>query len=99
MSRKMFFSYYIPLFFGTFLMAFLLSFVSSKLSNVFAVITIWPLIAVRAKRMHDWGRSGWWQIPYNILDGFTIVGGTLVMGLWPPKTEGNKYLNSHNEQH
>jgi hypothetical protein len=86
MSRGQFLAYNIPL---TFLAVFL-SLTTHPLIPV--ALLGWPGIVMRAKRMHDRGMSGWWQIPYNFLDGATIIGGTLLLGLMPPKKEGNRFL-------
>ena len=36
--------------------------VSSILSMLFSLLTIVPSLAVGARRLHDIGRSGWWQL-------------------------------------
>ncbi len=48
-------------------------------------------IQIRTKRLHDCGWSGWLQIPFIILDFFTVILGTVLVGVLPPKTENNKY--------
>ena len=51
-------------------------------------ITFFPSIAVGARRLHDVGKSGWWQ-----LIAFTIVG-LIPLIIWLA-TEGTKKSNSH----
>ncbi|MGR3363884.1 MAG: DUF805 domain-containing protein [Maritimibacter harenae] len=44
------------------------------LSAIFSLITIIPSIAVTARRLHDIGRSGWWQLLFLIpLIGFIVI--------------------------
>ncbi|HEV6967820.1 MULTISPECIES: DUF805 domain-containing protein [Roseateles] len=39
-----------------------LSYVSHALSGVFAIGTLLPSLAAATRRLHDTGRSGWWQL-------------------------------------
>jgi len=43
--------------------------VFSILSSLFSLAMIVPLLAVGSRRLHDIGRSGWWQ-----LLSFTVIG-------------------------
>jgi uncharacterized membrane protein YhaH (DUF805 family) len=58
-------------------------------------VLIWAAIAVSVKRLHDFGRSGWWAllcaVPY--LDLVT----TLVLGLIPGDVGVNKYGDGPNK--
>ncbi len=42
--------------------AFLLGIVSNKLAIVFNLATLVPSLAAGCRRLHDTGRSGWWQL-------------------------------------
>ena len=47
-----------------------------------------PMLAATTRRLHDTGRTGWWQLLY-----LTIIGGILVL-IWcafDTKMESNKY--------
>ncbi len=40
----------------------LLSSLSTKLGGVFYLATLLPSLAAASRRLHDTGRSGWWQL-------------------------------------
>ena len=44
------------------------------ISNTVALILLIPGINVFSRRLHDVGRSGWWQLLY-----FTIIGSFLIL--------------------
>lgn len=47
------------------------------LSGIYAIATIVPSLAVGARRLHDIGRSGWWQ-----LIGLIPLIGLIVLIVW-----------------
>lgn len=67
-----------------------------QISGVFRIIeALWdlaiivPSIALQCRRLHDIGKSGWWQ-----LIGLIPCVGWIIMIVWdatPPKPEGNRY--------
>src|SRR6185436_13817679 len=44
------------------LVASALMYLSQNLSNVFLVAMLLPLLAAGSRRLHDIGKSGWWQL-------------------------------------
>lgn len=60
-------------------------YVSEAWSNVFLVATLLPLLAAGSRRLHDTGKSGWWQLFILVPVGGII----LLMILWavPPTVE------------
>ena len=55
-----------------------LTYLSEALASMFLIAVLLPLLAVGARRLHDTGRSGWWQL-------FLLapVGGLVILGvLW-----------------
>ena len=53
--------------------------------TIFFLATLLPLLAAGARRLHETGRSGWWQ-----LFGFVPVGGIVVLVVLltqPPSTD------------
>ena len=51
-----------------------LAYVSEAAAGVGAVALLLPFLAVGARRAHDTGRSGWWQLYYLV-----PVGGLVIM--------------------
>jgi uncharacterized membrane protein YhaH (DUF805 family) len=47
---------------------------SAWLSSIFSLVLLIPSISYAARRLHDTGRSGWWQLLYLIpLIGIIVV--------------------------
>lgn len=66
------------------------AFVSDVLSGLVSLATLVPFLAVAARRLHDIGKSGWWQ-----LVGFIPLLGWIVMIYWAvqPSEGPNAYGN------
>lgn len=62
--------------------------IGKSLGSLFSLVTLLPSIAVATRRLHDIGRSGWWQ-----LVGFIPLIGWAVMVFWCAKdsTGPNEY--------
>jgi uncharacterized membrane protein YhaH (DUF805 family) len=75
----------------TFLASLILGMVSNVLSGLFSLATIIPSIAVGARRLHDIGRSGWWQ-----LLGLIPVIGWIIL-IYCCAQEGNASANEFGE--
>jgi uncharacterized membrane protein YhaH (DUF805 family) len=61
----------------------------SVLLLLFALAILVPTWALSARRLHDTGRSGWWQ-----LLGLIPCVGTIILIVWyatPPRPEGNRF--------
>ena len=56
------------------LVSLAISMVSRPLSGLFSLATLLPSLAAAARRLHDTGRSGWWQ-----LIGLIPIIGTIVL--------------------
>jgi len=54
-----------------------LEIVDDRLSLVFVIATVLPSLSVATRRLHDVGRSGWWQ-----LVGLVPLIGWVVMIVW-----------------
>ena len=69
---------------------------SSVLSNLFGLATLIPTLALGARRMHDIGKSGWWQLGIILLlivgFGLAIIG-TVVAFVIGFDDDGNLGLN------
>jgi len=59
---------------------------NSALSLIVTLILFLPMLAVGARRLHDIGKSGWWQ-----LIALTIIGIILLIVWWATNT---KFENS-----
>lgn len=66
----------------------LLNAVSAGLASLFGLITLIPSLSVGARRLHDVGRSGWWQ-----LISLTVIGFFVLIYWWaqPAKTQDNAF--------
>tara|TARA_B110000444_G_C18606578_1_gene485618 strand:- start:71 stop:727 length:657 start_codon:yes stop_codon:yes gene_type:complete len=47
--------------------------------------TLLPLLALGARRLHDTGRSGWWQLLY-----FTLIGVLVLIVFWAQESKADK---------
>ena len=59
------------------------------LQSIFNLATLIPGLALGARRLHDIGKSGWWQLLW-----FAIIVGWIIMIVWyckPGNQLGNKY--------
>jgi len=59
------------------------------LQNIFNLATFIPGLALGARRLHDIGKSGWWQLLW-----FAILVGWIILIVWyckPGNQLGNKY--------
>ena len=54
----------------------------------FLVALLIPLFAVTARRLHDYGLSGWWQLSYITVIGIFVV---LVWCMLPAKEDENQW--------
>ncbi len=61
------------------------TYLSETLGSVFMIVTLLPLLAAGARRLHDIGKSGWW-LAFLLVP----VGGIVVVGtLWALPTDQN----------
>jgi uncharacterized membrane protein YhaH (DUF805 family) len=60
-------------FLAVFLGACVTTVISRNLYYLFALATILPSLAAGARRLHDTGRSGWWQLLYIVPFGCIVV--------------------------
>ena len=53
------------------------SLIGLRVYSLFTVVTILPLVAVGARRLHDTNRSGWWQLlalaPFGAVAVFILL--------------------------
>lgn len=71
------------------IIASVLTMLGGVLGTLFAIASIVPNVAISARRLHDTGRSGWWQ-----LIGFIPVIGFIILIIWfalPGKQGANAY--------
>ena len=62
-----------------------MAYLSESLASVFLIAALLPLLAAGARRLHDIGKSGWWQL-YLLIP----VGGIVILGiLWAQQTDKN----------
>ena len=63
---------------------------ADALSGLVNLVLLIPILAAGTRRLHDTGRSGWWQLLY-----FTVIGAILVI-VWQA-TAGTNAANEHGE--
>ena len=51
----------------------ILSLLSLTLCSIFYLAVLLPDLAAGARRLHDTGRSGWWQLLYIVPFGFIVL--------------------------
>ncbi len=68
-----------------------LSMVSVLLSNVFSLALLVPTLAVGARRLHDTGKSGWWQLVLLV----PLVG--IAVMIYLQAQPGQPEANAHGE--
>ena len=54
------------------------------LEAVFSIVTLLPCLAVGARRLHDSGRSGWWQLIAFV----PVVGWIVLLFLFAQESKG-----------
>jgi uncharacterized membrane protein YhaH (DUF805 family) len=66
-----------------FIVAVVLNFVSPTLANIVALGLLLPQLAVGARRLHDTGKSGWWQLLLIL----PVIGLIVLIVFWvqPPR--------------
>lgn len=67
----------------------MLGFQFGLLSNLYALAMLVPTLAVGARRLHDTGRSGWWQLIAII----PLIGSLVLIFFFA--TEGHPESNEH----
>ena len=61
-----------------FIVAVVLGWASPLLANIFGLAMLLPELAVGARRLHDTGRSGWWQLLLLI----PVIGVIILIVFW-----------------
>lgn len=64
------------------------AYVSETLVSVFSVAMLLPVLAAGARRLHDCGKSGWWQLFLLV-----PVGGLMMLGFWWAQPPANSMPN------
>ena len=76
------------------IVAVIISFIELKLVSDFHIsilldiLLLIPALAVTARRLHDYGLSGWWQLSYITVIGVFVV---LVLCMLPAKEDENQW--------
>jgi uncharacterized membrane protein YhaH (DUF805 family) len=64
-------------------LAVVLGWASPLLANIFGLAMLLPELAVGARRLHDTGRSGWWQLLLLI----PVIGVIILIVFWVQEIE------------
>ena len=93
-ARSEFWYFYLFSYSGIFILIYLavqMSFFFA-VAIIFSLIIVVPALAVTARRLHDTGRSGWWQIAAYI-PYVGIIASIILIFIWC--TEGEKKKNKY----
>jgi uncharacterized membrane protein YhaH (DUF805 family) len=60
-----------------FIVSVVLNYISPTIGGILGLATILPQLAVGARRLHDTGRSGWWQLLL-----ITVIGTIILIVFW-----------------
>jgi len=71
--------------------------IAYRLYVLFSLVTLLPMIAVGARRLHDTNRSGWWQLLALVPFGVILVVVFLVQRSTPPLIPAN-HLQGRNSE-
>ena len=71
--------------------------IAYRLYVLFSLMTLLPMIAVGARRLHDTNRSGWWQLLALVPFGVILVVVFLVQRSTPPLIPAN-HLQGRNSE-
>ena len=55
-------------------------------SQVIWLLSLWPMLAVGAKRLHDRNKNGWWLLAFWLLPFTLFVGGFSIVFFDDPRT-------------
>lgn len=64
---------------------FITGLISDTIANLYALFAFIPNIAITARRLHDTGRSGWWQLLYFI----PIIGLLILLVFWTQDSQSD----------
>ncbi|MDG2527538.1 DUF805 domain-containing protein [Caulobacter endophyticus] len=51
------------------------------IGNLVALVTLYCFVCIYAKRLHDMGKSGWWQVVPIVLGPVLLIGSALWLGV------------------
>jgi uncharacterized membrane protein YhaH (DUF805 family) len=63
----------------------------SVFDSIFGLVILIPGLALAARRLHDIGKSGWWQLLY-----FAVIIGWIILIIWQVR-DGDQEPNAHGQ--